>query len=187
MRHHMAERKLGMKTAHRLATLANLACSLILHDKIATTLPKAKELRPIAERIVTLCKRGTVHARRRARQILRNREAVQKAFGDFKERFADRQGGYTRILKLGYRHGDSSPMAIIEYIPSPKMIEKAEAEAAKKTKKAEKGVKKAASSLKEKFFKKAAPKTLKEGPAEKYFGKKGAPRKAPQQRAKKEA
>jgi large subunit ribosomal protein L17 len=188
MRHQMAERKLGMKSAHRQATLANLASSLVLHNRIATTLPKAKELRRIADRIVTLCKRGTVHARRRANQILRNRAAVHKAFGDFKDRFADRHGGYTRILKLGFRHGDSSPMAMIEYIPSAKMIEKAEAEAAaKKAKKAEKGAKKAGPSLKERLFRKAAPKTLKGGPAEKHMEKKGPPRKAPQQRAKKEA
>lgn len=186
MRHRMAERKLGMKTAHRLATLANLASSLVLHDRIATTLPKAKELKPIADRIVTLCKRGTVHAMRRARVILRNRVAVQKAFGDFKERFAGRNGGYTRILKLGYRHGDSAPMAIIEYLASPKKVEHEEAEAAKKAKKGEK-VKKAAVSLKERFFKKASPR-MAMAPVEKHAGRKGAPpRKAPQQRAKKEA
>lgn len=185
MRHKVAERKLGMKTAHRLAMLANMASSLVLHDKIETTLPKAKELKRIADRIVTLSKRGTVHAIRRARQILRNRVAVSKAFRDLPERFADRHGGYTRILKLGYRHGDSAPMAMIEYIPSPKMIEKAEAEAAKKTKKTEKGVKKAATTLKEKMFGRAAPKAR--GVPEKYMEKKGALRKVQQQRAKKEA
>jgi len=185
MRHNVAERKLGMKTAHRLAMLANMASSLVLHDKIETTLPKAKELKRIADRIVTLGKRGTVHAMRRARQILRNRQAVHKAFHDLPERFADRHGGYTRILKLGYRHGDSAPMAMIEYIPSPKMLEKEEAEAAKKTKKAEKGVKKAATTFKEKVFGRAVPKE-KFAPG-KYMEKKGPSRKVPQQRAKKEA
>ncbi len=184
MRHRMAERKLGMKTAHRQAMLANMASSLVIYDKIETTLPRAKELKPIADRIVTLCKKGTVHAMRRARVILRNRAAVQKAFGAFKDRFADRNGGYTRILKLGYRHGDCSPMAMIEYLPSPKMIAEAE-EAAKKVKKGEKA-KKEKVSLKERVFRKAAASKERSAP-EKFVEKKGAPRKVPQQRAKKEA
>jgi large subunit ribosomal protein L17 len=186
MRHHVAERKLGMKTAHRRAVLTNLASALILHDRIETTLPRAKELRSIADRIVTLGKKGTVHAMRRARTILRNRQAVQKVFGELARRFADRHGGYTRILKLGYRHGDSAPMAMIEYLASPyKIAEKEGAEKAKaKPKKGEK-VKKAASTLREKIFKRSAEKTR--VAAEKHLEKKAAPRKVPQQRAKKEA
>jgi len=188
MRHHVDERKLGMKTAHRRAVLANLASSLILHDRIETTLPRAKELRSIADRIVTLGKKGTVHAMRRARSILRNREAVQKVFGELAGRFADRHGGYTRILKLGYRHGDSAPMAVIEYLPSPRMIaereEAAKAKAKAKPKKVEK-VKKAATTLRERFFKKSAEKAS--VAAERPSEKKAAQRKAPRQRAKKEA
>lgn len=152
MRHHVAQRKLGVKSAHRQAMLANLACSLILNDKIETTLPRAKELRRIAERIVTLCKDGSVHAARQARSILRNRSAVQKAFGEFKERFEDRQGGYTRIMRLGFRHGDSAPMAIIEYLPSPRKAAKDQAEREAKEKK------KAKVSLKEKVLGKAKAK-----------------------------
>ena len=184
MRHHVAERKLGMKTAHRKAVLANLASSLVLHDKIETTLPKAKELKPIADRIVTLCKRGSVHAMRRARMILRNRIAVQKAFKELPERFAERFGGYTRILKLGYRHGDSAPMAVIEYLPS--LHKKAEVEEEKKAKpkKAEK-VKKAGTTLREKIFKRGAQKA--QTSTEMHAERKVAPRKVPQQRAKKEA
>jgi len=185
MRHQVAQRKLGVKSAHRQALLANLASSLILSERIATTLPKAKELRPIADRIVTLAKKKSIHAMRRARQILRNRIAVKKAFDEFAERYADRHGGYTRILKLGFRHGDSAPMAMIEYLPSPKMLERQKAEEGKKPKKAEKTVKKGAVTLKEKFFGKAAAKT--KAPAERHEGMKTPARKVPQQRAKKEA
>lgn len=152
MRHHVSERKLGVKTAHRKAMLANMASSLILNDKIETTLPRAKELRRLADHIVTLSKRGTVHAARQARSILRNRSAVQKAFKEYKDRFADRQGGYTRIIKLGYRHGDCAPMAVIEYLPSPHTAAKAEAEKQTKEKK------KAKTSLKDKVLGKAKAK-----------------------------
>lgn len=191
MRHNVAERKLGVKTPHRKAMLANMASSLILHDRIATTLPRAKELRRIADRIVTLSKRGTVHAARRARQILRNRQAVHKAFQEFSSRFSDRHGGYTRILKLGYRHGDCAPMAIIEYLPSPQMEEKRAAERAervkgKKEKKEEKTAKKAAS-LKDRVLAKMHAKGGAKAKAQVPSEKKAAPRKVPQQRAKKEA
>ncbi|MFH1874983.1 MAG: 50S ribosomal protein L17 [Pseudomonadota bacterium] len=116
MKHRVAERKLGVKSAHRKAMLANLASSLVLHDRIETTVTRAKELRSLADKVVTLSKRGTVHAARQARELLRNRQAVQKAFGEFATRFEKRIGGYTRILKLGNRHGDAAPMAIIEYL-----------------------------------------------------------------------
>ncbi|PIU58251.1 MAG: 50S ribosomal protein L17 [Deltaproteobacteria bacterium CG07_land_8_20_14_0_80_38_7] len=119
MKHRVAERKLGVKTAHRQAILANLASSLIIHDRIETTLTRAKELRRIADKIVTLTKRGSVHSARKAREILRNRTAVHKAFTEYKDRFKERHGGYTRILKMGHRHGDSAPMAIIEYVDAP--------------------------------------------------------------------
>lgn len=98
--------------------LANLAASLAIHGRIETTLPKAKELRSIADRLVTLGKSGTLAARRRALAMVRDHKAVQKAFAELAPRFGDRHGGYTRVLKLGYRHGDSAPMAMIEYIPA---------------------------------------------------------------------
>ncbi len=192
MRHNVAERKLGVKTAHRKAMLANLATSLILKDRIETTLPRAKELKRIADRIVTLSKRGTIHAARRAREILRNREAVQKAFSEFSTRFSGRNGGYTRILKLGYRHGDSAPMAMIEYLPSPeteakKLTEKGEKVKGKKEKKEEKSAKKAGLSLKEKVISKMQLKGQTRSKAQTKAEKKVVTRKVPQQKTKKEA
>jgi large subunit ribosomal protein L17 len=185
MRHRVAQRKLGMKSAHRQATLANLASALVMHDRIATTLPKAKELKRIADRVVTLSKTGTVHAFRRARIVLRNVEAVKKAFTDFKERFADRNGGYTRVLKLGFRHGDCAPMALIEYLPSAKMIESQKEEEAKRVAKGDKEKKKKVS-LKERVLGKTKE-TKMRGPTEKYFEVKAPARRVPQRRAKKEA
>ncbi len=116
MRHHVAGRKLGRKTPHRLAMLANMASSLIKYDRIETTLPKAKELRSLAERLITLGKQQTLHARRRAVALIRDKGAVHKLFSEIAQRFTDRKGGYTRVLKLGARHGDAAPMAIIEYV-----------------------------------------------------------------------
>jgi large subunit ribosomal protein L17 len=118
MRHHVDGRKLGRTTAHRTAMLANMAASLAIHEKIETTLPRAKELRSIADRLVKLGKRGTLAARRRAIQLVRDRAAVKHAFSELAVRFKDRNGGYTRVMKLGFRHGDSAPMAIIEYLPA---------------------------------------------------------------------
>jgi large subunit ribosomal protein L17 len=118
MRHRVQGRKLNRTRAHRQAMFANMASSLIIHDRIETTLPKAKELRRLADKMVTLAKKGTVPARRRAIQIIRDKKAVSKAFDELAGRFRTRAGGYTRIMKLGNRHGDSAPMAIIEYLPS---------------------------------------------------------------------
>lgn len=119
MMHRIAGRKLGRTTAHREAMLANLAASLLKHGRVETTLPKAKEVRHLAERVVTLGKRGTVAARRRAMSMIRDRQAVSRAFAELAERFTARNGGYTRILKLGHRHGDAAPMAVIEYVDNP--------------------------------------------------------------------
>ena len=116
MRHRVSESKLGRTTAHRRAMLANMASSLIKHGRIETTLPKAKALRGLADRLVTLGKSGTLAARRRAVALIRDKNAVKVAFDDLAKRFSSRNGGYTRILKLGYRHGDSAPMAVIEYL-----------------------------------------------------------------------
>jgi large subunit ribosomal protein L17 len=116
MRHRMSGRKLGRPTEHRLAMLANMACSLIKHEQITTTLPKAKALRPVVEKLITLGKRGTLHTRRQALAQLPDEAMVQKLFGELAERYADRAGGYSRILKAGFRYGDAAPMAVIELV-----------------------------------------------------------------------
>lgn len=116
MRHRVAHRKLGRTTEHRISLLRNLAASLFIHERIRTTLAKAKELRPFAERLITLSKKDSLHARRQAFRIMVHKEAVTKLFRDLSARFADRPGGYTRILKLGPRRGDGAPMAYIELV-----------------------------------------------------------------------
>jgi large subunit ribosomal protein L17 len=116
MRHGHGPRKLGRTHEHRKALLANMACSLIEHEQIKTTLPKAKELKPYVEKLITLGKRGTLHARRQAAARLRQEEPAKKLFTTLAERYADRSGGYTRVLKAGFRYGDMAPMAIIEFV-----------------------------------------------------------------------
>lgn len=116
MRHQVSGRKLGRTTSHREAMFRNMVVSLIQHGRILTTLEKAKELRIIADKIVTLGKKDTLHARRVAFDRLRSREAVQKLFGTIAPAFKSRNGGYTRILKVGHRHGDGGTTAIIEYL-----------------------------------------------------------------------
>jgi len=116
MRHGNAHRKLGRTTAHRTAMFANMAASLIKHEQIVTTLPKAKELRPFVEKLVTLAKRGDLHARRQAISQVRDVAQVGKLFSTLGPRYAERQGGYTRVLKAGYRYGDNAPMAVIEFV-----------------------------------------------------------------------
>ena len=115
MRHAVHGRKLGRTTAHRRALFRNQLESLVEHERITTTLQKAKELRPIAEKMVTKGKKDTLHARRQARRWM-NRHLVKKLFDDIAPRFAERQGGYTRILKLGPRKGDGAEMALIEFV-----------------------------------------------------------------------
>ncbi len=116
MRHRVKTIKLGRKSKHKEALLANLACNLIEHNRIKTTLPKAKALRPYAEKLVTLGKKGTLHGRRLAFAKLRNKDSVKKLFDDVAPRFTERQGGYTRIYKLGNRLGDAAEMALIEWV-----------------------------------------------------------------------
>ena len=116
MRHGVAGRKLGVTDTHRFAMFRNLAHALIKHEQITTTLPKAKELRPVAEKLITLGKRGGLHARRQAYAQLRDDVIVAKLFGAIAERYKDREGGYTRVLKAGIRHGDAADMAVIELI-----------------------------------------------------------------------
>ena len=116
MRHGIAGRKLGVTTSHRLAMFRNMAHALLKHEQITTTLPKAKELRPVAEKLITLGKRGGLHARRQAYAQLRDDVIVTKLFGTLAERYKARAGGYTRVLKAGTRYGDAASMAVIELV-----------------------------------------------------------------------
>ncbi|XBQ16197.1 MAG: 50S ribosomal protein L17 [Oceanicaulis sp.] len=116
MRHGVAHRKLNRTASHRKAMFANMAASLIEHEQIVTTLPKAKELKPIMDKLVTLAKRGDLHARRQAISQVRDIEQVGKLFETLGPRYAERNGGYTRVLKAGFRHGDNAPLAVIELV-----------------------------------------------------------------------
>ena len=117
MRHRKAGRKLNRTSSHRKAMFINMSAALIKHEQIKTTLPKAKELRPIVEKLITLGKRGDLHARRQALAKLGGDTAiVAKLFDALAERYKDRQGGYTRVLKAGFRYGDNAPIAIIEFV-----------------------------------------------------------------------
>ena len=116
MMHGKRGRRFGREQGHRRAMFANLAVSLIEHEQIVTTLPKAKELRPIVEKLVTLGKKGGLSLRRQAISELRDLDQVRKLFDTLATRYKDRQGGYTRIIKAGFRYGDNAPMAVIEFV-----------------------------------------------------------------------
>ncbi len=116
MRHGKKGRKLSRTSSHRKALFANMAVALIKHEQIETTLPKAKELKPVVEKLITLGKRGGLHARRQALARLPEKSAVDKLFSTLSERYADRAGGYARVLRSGHRYGDKAPMAIIELV-----------------------------------------------------------------------
>jgi len=120
MRHGIAGRKLGVTTSHRLAMFRNLACALLKHEQITTTLPKAKELRPVAEKLITRGKRGGLHARRLLYAELRDDRIVDKLLGPLAERYRDRPGGYIRVLKAGVRYGDAASMAVVELVDRDK-------------------------------------------------------------------
>jgi large subunit ribosomal protein L17 len=135
MRHQKKTVKLGRTAEHRKALLANQVCSLIEHQRIKTTLAKAKAVRPLAERMVTLGKNGSIHARRTALATLRQKSAVKKLFDDVAPRSAERNGGYTRIVKLGQRKSDSAPMAFIEWVDAEKVVEEKPAEEKKANRK----------------------------------------------------
>jgi len=140
MRHGVAGRKLGVTSSHRLAMFRNMAHALLKHEQITTTLPKAKELRPVAEKLITLGKRGGLHARRQAYAQLRDDVMVAKLFGALADRYKTRAGGYTRVLKAGVRYGDAASMAVIELVdrdpsakgqdsgPRPEVAEDSESE-----------------------------------------------------------
>ena len=116
MRHKLGHRILNKSTSHRKAMFANMAASLIEHEQIVTTLPKAKEMAPLMDKLVTLAKKGDLAARRQALSKVRNEDAVRKLFDVMGERYKDRNGGYTRVLKAGFRHGDNAPMAVLELV-----------------------------------------------------------------------
>ncbi|HEY6336725.1 MAG TPA: 50S ribosomal protein L17 [Alphaproteobacteria bacterium] len=139
MRHGISGRKLNRTSSHRKAMFDNMAAALIKHEQIKTTLPKAKDLRPVVEKLITLGKRGGLHARRQAISMLQDRKLAEKLFSTLAERYRGRAGGYTRVLRAGFRYGDSAPMAIIELVdrdpaakgldsgPKPEAAEEAEA------------------------------------------------------------
>ena len=135
MRHQKKTIKLGRTAEHRKALLANQICSLIEHQRIKTTLAKAKAVRPLAERMVTLGKNGSIHARRTALATLRQKNAVKKLFDDIAPKSAERNGGYTRIVKLGYRKSDSARMAFIEWVDMAEVVEEKATEKKKRKKK----------------------------------------------------
>jgi large subunit ribosomal protein L17 len=116
MRHRNQGRKLTITSSHRTAMFANMAAALIKHEQIKTTLPKAKELRPVVEKLVTLSRRNDLHARRQALSAIRDEDQVKKLFDVLGPRYKGRPGGYTRVLKAGFRHGDNAPMAFIEFV-----------------------------------------------------------------------
>jgi len=116
MRHRIAGRKLNRTSSHRKAMFANMCAALIKHEQISTTLPKAKDLRPIVERLITLGKRGGLHARRQALSVLKDAKLAEKLFTTLAERYKERKGGYTRVLKAGFRFGDAAPAAVIELV-----------------------------------------------------------------------
>lgn len=193
MRHSMANRKLGRTSSHRKALFRNQLASLIEHERIVTTLIKAKELRPIAEKIVTLGKKGTLHARRNAGKLLASDALLRKLFDDLAPRFADRPGGYTRIVKLGSRRGDNAEMAILEFVDfefggiasaAPEPSKKSKSKAKKDEDESEESDEKAEEE--EKPAKKTAAKkapTKKKAAAKKAPAKKAPAKKAPAKKA----
>jgi len=171
MRHGVGGRKLGRTTSHRTAMLRNMVTSFLQHETIETTDAKAKELRRVAERMITLAKTGGLHARRQAAAVIRDKDVLKKLFDEIGARFADRQGGYTRIVKTRFRAGDSAPMAVVELMAKPD----------EKKGKKEKGPKKEGPS-------KAAPKAEKESkpkkePKPKKEGKPAAEKEAKPKKA----
>lgn len=153
MRHRKTVPKLGRTSSHRKAMFRNMVTSLFREERVVTTVPRAKEARRVAERVITFAKRGDLHARRQAARVVKDNEVLQKLFEDIGPRFAERPGGYTRILKTGFRKGDNAPMSILELVDARVAVE-AEPEAAekepKKKKAAAKGGKKKAEPAAEK-------------------------------------
>jgi large subunit ribosomal protein L17 len=175
MKHRVAGRRLDRTTEHRIAMFRNQVTQLLRHERIVTTTPKAKELKRIADKVITLGKKGTAHARRIAFRDVRDGEVIEKLFGPIAERYASRPGGYSRIIHKGKRHGDNADMSIIELVD--RVVTAAEPE------KAEKGDKPAKPAKAEKPAKPAKP--AKAEKAEKKSDKKAPAEKAPKAKAKK--
>ncbi len=116
MKHRIKGKKLNRSSSHRKALFKNMAQAIIKHEQIITTLPKAKTMKPIIDKLITLGKKGSLHARRQAFSLLRDNNIVSKLFGDLATRYADRQGGYSRVLKAGFRYGDAAAMAVLELV-----------------------------------------------------------------------
>ncbi|MDX9745359.1 MAG: 50S ribosomal protein L17 [Syntrophales bacterium] len=133
MRHGYQKKKMGRPTAHREAMLRNMVTSLLKHEKITTTDSRAKELKKLAEKMITLGKRGELHARRQALTVVRERDVVEKVFSEYAERYRERKGGYTRIIKLGFRAGDNAPVSVVEFVKDPEEV-KTKTEAKTKSK-----------------------------------------------------
>jgi large subunit ribosomal protein L17 len=169
MRHGKSGRKLGRTSSHRQAMLRNLVTSFLAHERIVTTVQKAKEMRRIAERMITFGKKETLHARRQALKVIRDREVVEKVFDTLAPRFADRSGGYTRIIKIGPRRGDNAEMAIIELLGSDLSSIKEKDKDKSKAEKSKTTFKEKISEMKSRGKKKRkkAAKTKKAGPKEK--------------------
>ncbi|MFZ5468065.1 MAG: 50S ribosomal protein L17 [Myxococcota bacterium] len=123
MRHHVGQKKLQRSTSHRLAMLRNMVTSLLEHERVKTTVPKAKAARPVAERIITLGKRGGLANQRLAERTVKNKDVLTKVFSELKDRYANRSGGYTRIVRLGFRPGDAAEMALLELVDRPEVSE----------------------------------------------------------------
>ncbi len=132
MRHLKAGRRLSRTTEHRQAMLRNLVTALLEHERVETTRAKAKEVRQLAEKIITLARRGDLHARRQALAVVRTKKTVAKLFGELRERFLDRPGGYTRIIPLGVRPGDGAPVSILELVGRPEKLPKSQKKKAEK-------------------------------------------------------
>jgi len=158
MRHQKSGRKLGRNSSHRKAMFGNMVTSLFKHEQIETTESKAKELKPVAEKLITLAKRGDLHARRQAFAFMRDKAVTHKLFEDLKERFLDRQGGYTRILKKGQRKGDGAAVSIIQLLPKEEEKKKPK----KKTKSTKSSVKPSQKGAKELEPKKEKTEPVKE-------------------------
>ena len=137
MRHRISGRKLNRSSAHRKALFKNLAAALIKHEQITTTLPKAKDLRPLVEKMITIGKKGTLHAKRQLISKLPKKADFNKVINELSDRYKERNGGYTRIIKKGFRYGDSAPMAIIEFVDRNKHAKNPIAKTEDKTSKIE--------------------------------------------------
>ncbi|HXM74958.1 MAG TPA: 50S ribosomal protein L17 [Chthoniobacterales bacterium] len=172
MRHQKKTIKLGRTAEHRKALLANQVCSLIEHERIKTTLAKAKAVRPLAEKMVTLGKNGSIHARRTALAVLRQKDAVKKLFDNIAPRTATRNGGYTRIVKLGQRKSDSASVAFIEWVDAAQVEEKPTEEKSKKAKKEPTAAAPAPAAPPKEEKKPVAAEEPKPKPKRKWFGKK---------------